>query len=231
MKTFREFLEESINTHNPLKDTFRQGRKDMFAKFNKPLGDNVLSPAERRSVKAARIGSGKKTAYDAGQDDVLYHKDDPLEKSHQELKRAMAPNDGAAHHIHPEVVGRKTRSIYIKKTRFSPKKVRPLPEEALNEGATDYIHHVPSDKESDVAKHWEETKKRDRSYNGHQEGYSGDSQTFGNKIDFHRHITHKDRKSAEDYILDKHQKWNGPIAVKYKHEGKTHHAIGGWAAE
>ncbi len=105
-----------------------------------------------------------------------------------------------------------------------------LHEDYLTEGGHDYIMHVPSDKESDVHKHWDEQKKRD-SENDDAEGYSGDSRTFNRGIDFHRHTTHPNRDAAHKYILDKHQKWDRPIAVKYKHtDGKIHHAVGGWAS-
>jgi hypothetical protein len=103
--------------------------------------------------------------------------------------------------------------------------------EFLAEGAHDYVLHVKSDKESDVTKHWEAAKKSDRAYNGHQDGYSGDSQTFGGRINYHRHVTHKDYNAAYDHVLKHHEKWDGPVAVKFRHtDGKIHHLVGGWAA-
>jgi hypothetical protein len=61
--------------------------------------------------------------------------------------------------------------------------------------------------------------KEDRKYNGHRDGYSGDSQTI-DKIELHRKIfTCRDR--ADKYCLEHSEKWEHGVAVYLNEEPDT----------
>jgi hypothetical protein len=106
-------VDESVNSNHPLKRIFRQGRRDT-AGSSYASNRDTLSASEKRSVKASRHGSGKKTAYEKGQEagaGYLNRNNDPLAKSHQEIKEPRKPEEhGIA--LRPKVYGKNTRTFY-----------------------------------------------------------------------------------------------------------------------
>jgi len=81
-------------------------------------------------------------------------------------------------------------------------------------GATDIYFAVDGKLSvSEVKKELEKRLARDRSYNGHQEGYSGDWQTIGN-IEYRGDLFESFDK-AYDFCSSHCEKWEG-VAVKFK---------------
>jgi len=66
-----------------------------------------------------------------------------------------------------------------------------------------------------INKAFNRQRKQDRSYNGHQEGYSGDFQTVS-EIKDHTHKVFNSYNDAQDYCLDHAEKWSYAIAVYYR---------------
>lgn len=61
--------------------------------------------------------------------------------------------------------------------------------------------------------------------------YSGTSLTFDNRrINIQSRKTFQDYNEAKNYILNNHEKYENPIAVKYNDGKKLKWMIGGWAA-
>lgn len=52
-------------------------------------------------------------------------------------------------------------------------------------------------------------------------GYSGSFAEMGDGIDFHDTVMFETQNKAEEYISDKHSKWDGPIAVRFKSGKET----------
>lgn len=70
-----------------------------------------------------------------------------------------------------------------------------------------------------------EQQRKDKEENGHQHGYSGDSQTVSEVKLYEMNFT--DVNEAQEFCLDKAKKWDYFVAV-YVDNKKT--LIGGWAA-
>lgn len=68
--------------------------------------------------------------------------------------------------------------------------------------------------ESEVNSHFEKQKAKDREYNGHQEGYSGDFQTV-DRVECHFNVVFASYRAAMDYCLEKASKWDYAIAVHF----------------
>lgn len=82
-------------------------------------------------------------------------------------------------------------------------------------GACDISFTLDGNKSrSDVTAAFEAKKLNDQSYNGHQEGYSGDFQTVDD-VKFHDRIFDTE-KEAFEYCLNNAKKWEYVVAVKYK---------------
>ena len=78
---------------------------------------------------------------------------------------------------------------------------------------------------ADILNQWQE---EDNCTNGHQEGYSGDSQTV-NEIVLHDR-TFDDLEEATDYCLDNSERRDYFVAVYLEVDGEIHTVVVGWAA-
>lgn len=65
-----------------------------------------------------------------------------------------------------------------------------------------------------IEKAFKAQQKRDREYNGHKEGYTGDFQTV-NKVEFHLSTMFKTHTEAFEYCLKVSEKWSTVVAVYY----------------
>ena len=68
----------------------------------------------------------------------------------------------------------------------------------------------------------------DNDYNGHRDGYSGDTQTI-DKIKLHDQV-YENLEDAEDYCLENSEKWYFGIATYIKIKDKIKTYIGFWGA-
>lgn len=83
----------------------------------------------------------------------------------------------------------------------------------------------------EIDKAFRDRQAKDREYNGHQEGYSGDFQTV-RSVDFHLNQEFKSFSEAEEFCLDKAEKWETVVAVYYKNDkGEVNTLVAGWGAE
>ena len=99
----------------------------------------------------------------------------------------------------------------------------------LNEGATDYIlSKIPIS--TNLQKLWDDTQKKELERYG-DGGYTGSSVEMGKKIDNKYYAkVFNNAKEAEKFILDTHDKWDGPLVVKYKEGKKEFFMMGGWSS-
>ena len=103
-------------------------------------------------------------------------------------------------------------------------------------GATN-ISHIMRDKldKPAIEQAFRERQANDRRENGHQEGYSGDFQTV-RQVDF-RFLgkVFPSYTEAENFCLDKAEKWETVVAVyfadKGEYEGEIRTLLAGWGAE
>jgi hypothetical protein len=95
------------------------------------------------------------------------------------------------------------------------------------------ICHVIREKadRTKIDKAFRERREHDQDENGHREGYSGDFQTV-TSVDY-RFLgkVYSDYNEAEDFCLDKAEKWRTVVAVYFNEAGETHTMIAGWGAE
>lgn len=68
---------------------------------------------------------------------------------------------------------------------------------------------------SQIEKKFNDVREENQKYNGHQDGYSGDFQTV-HKVKDHTHMVFNSHNEAYDYCLDKAQKWDFVVAVRYR---------------
>lgn len=79
--------------------------------------------------------------------------------------------------------------------------------------------------------------KEDRAYNGHRDGYSGDFQTVSGVNFNHLGQVFKSYNEAQDYALDRSEKWGPAVAVYFSEKDettnrrKTYTLVAGWCAE
>jgi len=85
-------------------------------------------------------------------------------------------------------------------------------------GAHNIEFDIADGPSSDVKKAFDEKRREDKFTNGHQEGYSGDFQTVSTvKIEDKIFDTYRE---AHEYCLDRAQKWEYVVAVKYREDAK-----------
>lgn len=95
-------------------------------------------------------------------------------------------------------------------------------------GAHDIFMTVKGDKtEEEVKARYYERKEDDRDYYGN-DPYNGTFSTLGG-IDI-RSLSFSTRDEAEEYILNKTDKWGNAIAVRVINDAENYWLIGGWAA-
>lgn len=87
---------------------------------------------------------------------------------------------------------------------------------------------IPDCNKKEVEKAFQQKQKKDREYNGHQEGYSGDFQTV-HSVKVHDKIFDS-YNEAHSYCLDHAEKWDFVVAVKYKDKSGIRWLIAGWGA-
>jgi len=71
-----------------------------------------------------------------------------------------------------------------------------------------------------IKEKFNDLRKENRDYNGHQEGYSGDFQTVHDVKD-HTNLMFDDYNAAHEYCMKTAQKWDFVVAVRYKFLDKT----------
>lgn len=62
-------------------------------------------------------------------------------------------------------------------------------------------------------------------------GYSGQINTLDDHIEWVSVDPFDNEDAATSYIENKHEKWEPPLAVPFKHNGKIHYAVGGWCSD
>jgi hypothetical protein len=81
----------------------------------------------------------------------------------------------------------------------------------------------------EVATLWREAVEDSQYESGHS--YSGCIGMLGCDIDWRGNLPiFKSVDDAAEYIEDNHEKWDGPMAVKFMSEGKEYWMIGGWCS-
>lgn len=68
---------------------------------------------------------------------------------------------------------------------------------------------------SEIQKKFKSQREEDRSYNGHQDGYSGDFQTV-HEVKDHTHKIFDSFNEAHQYCMSTAQKWDFVVAVRYR---------------
>lgn len=81
-------------------------------------------------------------------------------------------------------------------------------------GAHNIEFDIPDCNRDKVLKAFNDVRSRDKDYNGHQQGYSGDFQTVSD-VKIHDKIF-ESYNEAHEYCLEHAQKWEYVIAVKYR---------------
>ncbi|MFC1535774.1 hypothetical protein ACFL4H_00240 [Candidatus Neomarinimicrobiota bacterium] len=95
-------------------------------------------------------------------------------------------------------------------------------------GANDCLYSTSETNKDKIVKKHDELVQESLFEDGHS--YSGCIGMFGYGIDF-LSKEFKNREEAEDFILDKHSKWDNAMAVRYKSKsGKINWLIGGWVS-
>lgn len=74
-----------------------------------------------------------------------------------------------------------------------------------------------------IQRDWEEAIERDLRENGNS--YSGGIGMLGREIKWHP-VTAPTKEAAEEVLAEKHQKWGGPLAVRFD----DCWIVGGWCA-
>jgi hypothetical protein len=98
-------------------------------------------------------------------------------------------------------------------------------------GATniDYVIKGKANK-TEIDKSLRLQQEKDREYNGHQEGYSGDFQTVG-EIKLLTKDVFDNQQKAEEYCLDNAQKWDFVVAAYFHNsKGEIDTLVCGWGA-
>lgn len=80
-------------------------------------------------------------------------------------------------------------------------------------GAHDYIRVYRTDSRDEVRKKWKAQVDEDSAESGHG-AYAGNATTMHGDITFHD-LKLANEEASRKHILDKHQKWSGPIAVSF----------------
>lgn len=100
-------------------------------------------------------------------------------------------------------------------------------------GACDCITDLDGNlTQEQVQKEFDRLVADDQYENGH-DGYTGGFSSFCGPVDF-QFADKMFQKTAEarDFIMDNHEKWSGPLAVKARTKnGSVLWFLGGWAAE
>lgn len=80
---------------------------------------------------------------------------------------------------------------------------------------------------TEVQRRWVEAVQDSLYESGHS--YSGEIGMLGPDIQW-RTAKFPDARSAEQQIMDKHQKWEPPLAYEYQGEGGHGWVVGGWCS-
>jgi hypothetical protein len=105
---------------------------------------------------------------------------------------------------------------------------------SLFEGATNIGFFLPKKAtKTEIEAEFKKRRKADAEMNGDSDSYSGDLQTV-KRVEY-RYLSDsnvfENRSKAEDFCLDKAEKWEFVVAVYFKQDGKVFTLVAGWGAE